>query len=421
MALLIVICTVLLSLIAGTANGCHFLMGCNDEMCSSSIRGWYLGNPGPGGWNEEIFVTPVKSPPTDSNGNFVIGPNTFKGYKQTLAGSLITAVDASSRPECCKACANQFGCSYYQFFPSKPTPAPPAGYVAGKECYLLSDAGIPLVPNKSWQKVLVGSKAGFSTSIVGGKCRPGRIIGEPHLVGALGTQFDFNGELDKSFCLVTDENFHINALLRGYVDNRTEGATLLSNGKALRTWMKQLGFVWKAADGRHTLRMVARDGKIQERGNGFLQLMEVDGQAIRLEVGQSFNGPAGLTVKFVGVEKMRRFEYDVYTVSVDDKLTAEVRLRIAFPALQTETEAYTHLDMHLLSVQMTQNVHGVLGQTFRDGEERLQRAVKYQAISRLLHANIQADGESGKGFLDGEVKDYETTTLLSTDCKFSSF
>ena len=53
-----------------------------------------------------------------------------------------------------------------------------------------------------------------------------------------GTPYDFNGELDQSFCLVSDKDVHVNMRLEGYFDNRTAGATILKNGKALRTWAK---------------------------------------------------------------------------------------------------------------------------------------------------------------------------------------
>jgi hypothetical protein len=64
------------------------------------------------------------------------------------------------------------------------------------------------------------------------------VANDPHFVGARGTQFDFNGKPDRAFCLHTDARLHINMLMRGYLDDRTQGATVLSSGKAVRTWIK---------------------------------------------------------------------------------------------------------------------------------------------------------------------------------------
>jgi len=61
---------------------------------------------------------------------------------------------------------------------------------------------------------------------------------DPHFEGANGVQFDFNGGIGKSYCIMADTKVQVNALLKGYYDNRTEGATAVGDGKALRTWMR---------------------------------------------------------------------------------------------------------------------------------------------------------------------------------------
>lgn len=57
-------------------------------------------------------------------------------------------------------------------------------------------------------------------------------------MGKYGTEYDFNGEIDKVFSLISDERLHVNVKLGGYEDKKTEGATKLKNGKAIRTWIK---------------------------------------------------------------------------------------------------------------------------------------------------------------------------------------
>lgn len=57
--------------------------------------------------------------------------------------------------------------------------------------------------------------------------------------GAHGTRYDFNGELGKAFCLITDKTFHLNAVLKGYKnDNAAGGATVGADGKAIRSWIR---------------------------------------------------------------------------------------------------------------------------------------------------------------------------------------
>lgn len=71
--------------------------------------------------------------------------------------------------------------------------------------------------------------------------------------------------------------------------------------------------------------------------------------------------------------------------------------------------------------QVTDAVHGVLGQTYRNTPEQMMKAVKYSELSRLLGAPIKADGESGAGFLEGSMKDYMASHVLKPDCKVSTF
>lgn len=69
----------------------------------------------------------------------------------------------------------------------------------------------------------------------------------------------------------------------------------------------------------------------------------------------------------------------------------------------------------------TPSVHGVLGQTFRKTEAQLSKAQQYSDLARVLRAPIKADGDTGAGFLDGAPEDYQTSTVLSPDCKVSTY
>ncbi|CAI7858058.1 unnamed protein product [Closterium sp. NIES-54] len=141
-----------------------------------------------------------------------------------------------------------------------------------------------------------GYRIKYNCSRIGGSCPYTK--NDPHFQGAQGTRFEFNGAPEKTFCLLTDRNVHVNMQMRGYYDTRTIGATVLRNGKAVRTWIRALGFVWRAAGGEaeHKFRLVACAGKKQERGDGFLELAEFDGKALprMTKEGETLSLPRGL-------------------------------------------------------------------------------------------------------------------------------
>ncbi|CAI5473664.1 unnamed protein product, partial [Closterium sp. Yama58-4] len=72
---------------------------------------------------------------------------------------------------------------------------------------------------------------------VGPGCAKPNAANDPHLVGAHGTRYDFNGRPDRAFCLLTDRDVHVNMMLRGYYSEDTRNATLVVDGKAVHTWI----------------------------------------------------------------------------------------------------------------------------------------------------------------------------------------
>ncbi|CAI7744096.1 unnamed protein product [Closterium sp. NIES-53] len=309
-----------------------------------------------------------------------------------------------------------------------------AGFIDRVQCYLLEKNGgsgtsgpfkTPYAGDATTQ---AANAASYPLSFVGGLCTGTALVeNDPHLTGAHGTHYDFTGRLGKSFCLFSDRRFHVNMHLNGY-----QGAppALPASAKSsessteLHTWIKEVGVVWMTPDGaNHTLRMVARKGKQQERGeNGFISLIEVDGAATEIpSVGESMATESGLVVTKVAEEKEGPFDVDQFQVRVAGLGELNVRVRVAHPLLQTPTEAETHFNVELSDVAMTSAVHGVLGQTFRTTPEQLQRAVKYSHLAALLHHPVDVDKAEGKGFLDGDVEDYISSSVVAPDCKYASY
>ncbi|CAI5999757.1 unnamed protein product [Closterium sp. NIES-64] len=208
--------------------------------------------------------------------------------------------------------------------------------------------------------------------------------------------------LYQSFCLVTDARIHVNMRMRGYYDDRTVVASILKGGKAVRTWIRELGILWIDAAGvKHSFRMAARDGKEMARGAGYMGEMDFAGKALPLLSGGGF------------------FDVDAYSLEVDGLIKLDVKLRPAHPLLQTEADAQTHINLHFASVERTPAMHGIMGQTYREG--RRKRALEYTSLSVLLRRSFAADGVEGRGYLDGEVKDYRTSSVMSADCLYTAF
>ncbi|GJP39164.1 hypothetical protein CLOM_g23557 [Closterium sp. NIES-68] len=185
----------------------------------------------------------------DSNGNIILSPAGNNNHNGNGEGTATTVIDWYNDQE----------------YPTCPLQACPAlkYHCSGGMCN--DTAGILgrwRLDNNN------GYRIKYNCSRVGGSCPYTK--NDPHFQGAQGTRFEFNGAPEKTFCLLTDRNIHVNMQMRGYYDSRTVGATVLRNGKAVRTWIRALGFVWRAAavEAEHKFRLVARAGKQQERGDG---------------------------------------------------------------------------------------------------------------------------------------------------------
>ncbi|CAI5493694.1 unnamed protein product [Closterium sp. Naga37s-1] len=337
------------------------------------------------------------------------------GVEIYVKGNPLTVKKASPQT-CCNTCAATPRCTYWQFIPDitiDGTKTPGA-------CFLVHDE-IDYTCGQIIAQYATETKPVHLQVRTGGECNgaPG-ILNDPHLVGAHGTHFDFNGRPDRSFCLLTDRDLHVNMLLRGYYDERTEGATLVVDGKAVHTWIKEVGIVWTANGATHKVRLAARSGKQQERGEGFMKTIEIDGSPIpRMALGDSVSAAGGLTITFKDLEQEGPYDVDYYTLSIDGLVSLDLRLRVANPKLQTPTDAEAHINVGIVELEHTEEIHGVLGQTYRDDHSR--RAADFQKLITSLHHPISADGESGKGFLDGTPRSYESSSVLAVDCAHTTF
>eukprot|EP00271_Cylindrocystis_brebissonii_P001440 TRINITY_DN116_c0_g1_i3.p1 TRINITY_DN116_c0_g1~~TRINITY_DN116_c0_g1_i3.p1 ORF type:complete len:495 (-),score=39.14 TRINITY_DN116_c0_g1_i3:294-1778(-) len=326
---------------------------------------------------------------------------------------------------CCNACNAYDGCVYWR-------------YLNQGHCYMVNsnltlkhtwDAGQTgyniAYKFAEWKPKLGAYYCGFPLTVVGGTCRQvvASVNEDPHLVGAEGTKFDFSGVLAKSFCLLSDESLHVNMLLDGYFDKRIKFAKAGKKETGHRSWIKELGIIYKSGGEEHKLHLVARKGKETSREkDGFVAAINVDNAPVELpKVGERLELSKGAVLWFSRVEEIGTLQVDSYELILDGLARISIKVRVAHPALHTAEDAHVHFNIGMRRLQTTPNVHGVLGQTYRQGRDRVQRATKYKAINNLLGRSFHADKEEGKGFLDGKPEDYVSSHVMATDCAFSAF
>ncbi|CAI5494280.1 unnamed protein product, partial [Closterium sp. Naga37s-1] len=337
------------------------------------------------------------------------------GVEMYVKGNPLTLKKASPQT-CCNTCASFKSCTYWQYIPDITID----GKKTDGACYLVHD-NIDYSCGELTAQYATDSKPIALQVRTGGECNPAaNVVNDPHLVGAFGTHFDFNGRPDKAFCLLTDRDLHVNMLLRGYYSDDTENAALVVDGKAVHTWIKELGLVWFAAGADHKLRLAARGGKQQERGEGFMKTIEIDGEEIpRMAVGDEVKTEGGLTLRFAALEKEGPYDVDYYTLAIDGLVSLDLRLRVANPKLQTPNDAEAHINVGIVELEHTDDVHGVLGQTYRP--DHAARAADFQRLIANLHRPISSDSEEGVGFLDGTPRSYESSSVLSVDCAHTEY
>lgn len=362
-----------------------------------------------GGW-PVIYPTPYPPKPSSSYGN-------WDGYDPTGAKGNCILFGLSSKNYATKAgvaCTQGTPGCFYQ--PNSKTGAggvftvdPTTGLVADVDTTTkLPKPGVTGRPRSYWGGICNGESS---------------VNDDPHFVGGDGVRFDFNGKVGKSFCLITDSSLHVNMELGGYEDRRlSASASQVENAHNIRSWITGLNFMWKDEAGqKHSLLLRTRKGVEENRGAGFISLMLVDGQEIRVpsEVGEKVE-VTGMVLTMEAQGKHGPYDMDTFSLKLGNMLQATISTRVAHPLLRTPDEAYAHFNIKVTEFSASPEVHGVLGQTFRHDISRSVKALEYRLLSRLLQSQMHADGPSGLGYLDGGVSDYVTSDVTSPDCKFAS-
>uniref|UniRef100_A0ACD6ALL8 Uncharacterized protein n=1 Tax=Avena sativa TaxID=4498 RepID=A0ACD6ALL8_AVESA len=221
---------------------------------------------------------------------------------------------------------------------------------------------------------------------------PGVSCGDPRFTGADGNNFYFHGKKDQDFCVVSDANLHINAHFIG------------KRNPAMRrdfTWIQALGI--RFAD--HRLYMGAQRTVKWDDDVDRLELT-FDGMPIDIpkEIDmewQSTTVPA-LTVSRTSMTNGVKVELKgVFEVSAKVVPITEEDSRIHNYGV-TEDDSLAHFDLAFKFYDLTDDVHGVLGQTYRS-----------DYVNKLsVSANMP---------IMGGGPNYVSSDIFATDCKVARF
>lgn len=189
--------------------------------------------------------------------------------------------------------------------------------------------------------------------------------GDPHFTGADSSHFDFSGVPNNTYCLISDPHFHVNAFFGGYY------GVYESNPSKSLTWMRKIGVLW----GRNSVLFEAREGSHAEYEEGYMASIKFNGEKVNLPSPGDRASFAGghLVISWVAAKEQSGDEIiDVYALDIKGVVSMILELRPEMPHFRTETDGTVHFDVYFPAVYLSDNVHGVLGQTFRsDHRDRM--------------------------------------------------
>ncbi|KAL5227445.1 hypothetical protein ABZP36_015710 [Zizania latifolia] len=221
---------------------------------------------------------------------------------------------------------------------------------------------------------------------------PGTSCGDPRFTGADGNTFYFHGKTDQDFCIVTDADLHINA---HFIGNHNPAM------KRDFTWIQALGVSF----GDHRLYVGARKAVEWDEDEDHIQIT-FDGEPVNVDTVKSAQWVSkalpGLSVSRIDTVNAVTVELDgVFTISANAVPVTDDDSRIHNYG-KTGKDSLVHLDLGYKFHALTDDVDGVLGQTYRP--------------SYANKLNITAKTP----IMGGEPK-YRSSGLFSPDCAVSRF
>eukprot|EP00899_Mesostigma_viride_P006250 jgi/Mesvir1/15626/Mv03232-RA.1 len=254
--------------------------------------------------------------------------------------------------------------------PSQPTRE--VAIASSAEC---EELGRRLLPSATREAIWLGSAGQCGECAIKWNVRPGA-RSDPHFVTAKGEHFDWMGEGERSFCIISDKAVHVNAHLFAGTDGRRKG-----------TWMDQIAVL-------HGSDNIVVSVNAPAGFPGLYGSITINGRADTSAGSSSAVVAKGLTVRR---KKTRTW------VTVEGILDLEVELVRASTWEAGKGPGRDFLNFRVRGLNATEDVHGVLGQTFRPA------------------APLGVTSATSNDLVEGADPEYVTSGLLAADCSFSRF
>ncbi|XP_078170764.1 uncharacterized protein LOC144565026 [Carex rostrata] len=225
------------------------------------------------------------------------------------------------------------------------------------------------------------------------KCQlPGNVCGDPRFNGGDGNTFYFHGRKNKDFCIVSDSNLHINA---HFIGNHNPSI------KRDFTWIQSLGILFD----NHQLFVGAEKTVVWNDDMDHLNIT-FDGRAVSLPLEKSARWVSA-AVPRLSVSRSKASNGVVLELKGKFKIMAD-----ALPITEEDSrihnygvgknDSLAHLDLGFKFYSLTDDVQGVLGQTYRPGY-----------VNKMdVRKNMPVMGGAPK---------YKSSHIFATNCEVSRF
>eukprot|EP00245_Coleochaete_scutata_P007866 TRINITY_DN23664_c0_g1_i1.p1 TRINITY_DN23664_c0_g1~~TRINITY_DN23664_c0_g1_i1.p1 ORF type:complete len:366 (+),score=51.98 TRINITY_DN23664_c0_g1_i1:105-1202(+) len=238
----------------------------------------------------------------------------------------------------------------------------------------------------------------------------GAVVGDPKFQGFDGSVFWFHGKKDRSWCISSDKNLHINA----YFSGKAAPEVILQNSAAKvqqqphdLTWVQKLAFLF----GKHILIVEA----IQEAG--FSKdidhlTVSLNGETVDLPAFvRSAHPPAASWVNKDGsshaVKLTRVNTKNQMRLEIEGLLSVFIKVVPTKKDVWTAANSFAHIDTEFTFLHPTSAIDGVLGRTLKMPEEQ--------------DATADSERGSARPYILKNIDDYSTSDLTTPDCKVAQF